>query len=394
MMAEMAASNPPRYDWAIKGPSPPFPYIPGFSVKIRRFTSRIKSKTEIQTTIETSLESKYPPGFHEVSAIEYCIGQPPLQLDKEQDYDTSHQAEEHILHMESITTRPATDIFWNEVQCFLDDDKESRYTAKIYDPVYSSDVAFARMCANRSFNNEAKSYTRLEEAGISGRVTPVFSGAWRMDVPVPCKEFGGVDYATTRPVGLLLFKEVQAVNLASTYLMWYYTSDCIRHQPQLPRAWRLEVLAKIYEAVNLIVHAGVIPEVYMDRVLVMTSGLDDGKLDVRVWIANLERSRILDLEQRAGEARTRPVSPIETYWSTCMYDAQWLVPSEWQGAESMGDYRQWLVQRWGESTEYRQLPAKLQKRIADGEWDKDDENDDQSEQEIETDVGVQETVTS
>lgn len=220
--------------------------------------------------MDTSLESRYPPGFHEVSAIEYCIAKPPLQLEKEQDHGTSCQAEEHILHVESIKTRPVTYMFWNDVRCYLDDGKESRYTANIHDPVYSSNVTFSRICADRCFNNEAKSYSRLEKEGISGRVTLIFSGAWYMDVPVPSKDFGAVDYATTRPVGLLLSEEVQAANLANTYLMWYDTSDCIQRQPQLPRAWRLEVLAKIYEAAALIAHAGVIPEVHMDHVLFMT----------------------------------------------------------------------------------------------------------------------------
>jgi hypothetical protein len=84
------------------------------------------------------------------------------------------------------------------MQCHIDNDTKSRGTAKIYDPVYSSDVVFAHICANKHINNEAEADTRIREAGISGKVTPVFLGAWVMEVPVPSKDFGGAGYATTR----------------------------------------------------------------------------------------------------------------------------------------------------------------------------------------------------
>lgn len=369
MFSEMKSSEPPSHHWEVHGPSPPFPYIPGFSIKIRPFTSSTVSERQTQMDAEKSLKSRYPPGTHKISAIEYCIAHPYCQLETEQDAETGHQAREHILHVDSIATRPASDNFWNVVQCHLDDDRECKFTAKIYDPVYAINVTFAHTVAKRSFNNEVKAYTRIKNAGIPGKVTPIFSGAWRMDVHVPSKDFGGVEFANTRQVPLLLFEAVEAADIASTYLQGYYTSDYIAHQPQLPQAWRREVLAKIYEAQALLGHAGVHAEAHMDGVLVGTSALEDGRLDVRVFIANFERGGVSDLEECTAKTSEPPTSPIETYWDAVLDDAQWLTWGEWGQPEDIQYYRQWLAQRWGESTEYRPLPEELRKRIADGEWE-------------------------
>lgn len=369
MVAKMNSSEPPSHYWEVDGPSPPFPYIPGFSIKIRPFTSPTASERQTQLDAENSLKARYPPGTHKISAIEYCIAHPYCQLETEQDAETGHQAREHILHVDSITTRPASDVFWNIVQCHLDGDRDCKFTAKIYDPVYASDVTFAHVVANSSFNSEVEAYTRIKNAGIPGKVTPVFSGAWKMDVHVPSKDFGGVDFATTRPVPLLLFEAVEAVNIASTYLKYYYTSGYIENQPQLPQAWRREVLAKIYEAQVLLRHAGVTAETCMDGVLVGTSALGDGRLDVKVFIADFERSHTSSLEEQTAKTPEPPTSPVETYWDTVLYSALWLTWGEWGQPEDIKYYRQWLAQRWGESTKYRPLSEELRKRIADGKWE-------------------------
>ncbi|KAG6368108.1 hypothetical protein INS49_002308 [Diaporthe citri] len=344
----MNPSEPPSHRWEVDGPSAPFPYIPGFSIEIRPCTSPTASEIQTQLHAEESLKARYPPGTHKISAIEYCIAQPYCEL------ETSHQPRGHTLHVDSITTRPASDIWWNKVQCHLDDDRESKYTAKIYDPVYASDVTWAHAVANDSFNNEVDAF---------------FSGAWMMDVAVPSKDFGGVDHVTTRPVPLLLFEAVEAANLATTYFRYYYTSGYMEPQPHLPQAWRHEVLAKIYEARALLAHAGVHAEVAPDGIFVGTNGLEDGRLDVRVSIANFERACISELGKRTGERPEQPVSPIETCWDEVKYGLQRLAWDEWKRREDLKYYRQWLVQRWGESTEYRPLPEDLRKRIACGKWE-------------------------
>lgn len=365
----MNPSETPSHSWEVDGPMPPFPYVPGFSIKIRPFKSPTASERQAQLDAENSLKAKYPPGTHKISAVEYCIAQPYCQLETEQAAENGRQAREHVLHVDSITTRPASDIFWNVIQCHLDDDKESKYTAKIYDPVYASCVISAHITASSCFNTEIKANTRLNDAGLSGKVTPVFSGAWYMDVPVPNKDFGGVDYATTRPVPMLLFEAVDGADIASTYLRYYYTSDCIEHQPQLPQAWRQEVLAKIYEAETFLINAGVYAQVYMDGVLAGTTALEDGTLDVRIFFTNIGMSDIFNLEERTVKKLELPISPIETYWDEVLDDAQWLTFGEWGQPEDLKYYRQWLVQRWGESTEYRPLSEEVRKRIADGKWE-------------------------
>lgn len=370
----MESSEPPSHHWDVGGPSPPFPYIPGFSIKIRPFAPPTASDKQTQIDAEQSLKSRYPPGTHKIPAIEYCIAKPYCQPGPEQAAEPSHQTQEHTLHLDYLITRPSSDIWWNVVQCYLDDDRDSKYTAKIYDPVYSSFVTFAHMAADKHFNNEIKAYGIFKDAGISGKLTPVLLGAWIMDVPVPSKDLGGVDYATTRPVPLLLFETVDAVNLANTYLKWYDTSDYVVRQPQLPRSWRKEVIAKIYEAHALISHLGVRAESSPDGVLVRTSGLGDGRQDVTVFIANFERAHFPELKNHISEPPEHaglPVSPIETCWNDMGYDAEWLSMDEWAEPEGMDYYRQWLVQRWGESTEYRPLPEELRQRIADGKWEEE-----------------------
>lgn len=364
----MSPHGPPSHCWEVKGPSAPFPYIPGFSAKIRPYTPRTASETQTQVDAEESLKSRYPPaGTHGISAIEYCIAKPYFELETKPAPEAGQVAREHIPRLDSITTRPASDVWWNVVQCYLGDDRRSRYTAKIYDPVYSSHVMWAHMRADDHIKNEADAYARIKDAGISGRVTPVFLGVWVMDVPVPSKDFGGADYATLRPVPLLLFEAVEAANLASTYLQQHYTSGYVERQLQLPQAWRREILAKIYEAHSLLCHVGVNAEVPMDGILVRTSMLEDRRLDVRVFITAFEQSRISDLKERTKETPERPESPIETYWDEVLDPALWLVRDEW--VDDVKDYRQWLVQRWGESTEYRPLSEELQKRITDGRWE-------------------------
>lgn len=364
----MNPPEPPSHRWEVDGPSPPFPYVPGFSIKIRPCTPPTASEIQMQLDAEESLKARYPPGTHKISAIEYCIAKPYCELETELAAETSHQPDGHTLHVDSITTRPASDVWWNVVQCHPDGDRESKYTAKIYDPVYASDVEWAHAVANLHFNNEVEAYTRLKDAGISGEVTPAFSGAWIMDVPVPSKDFGGVDYVTTRPVPLLLFEAVEAANLATTYFR-YYGSGYVEPQPQLPEAWRHEVLAKIYEARALLAHAGVQAQVVSDGILVGTTGLEDGRLDVRVFIANFERASISNIGEHTGERLEQPVSPIETCWDKVKYNMERLAWDEWKRPEDLKYYRQWLVQRWGESTKYRPLPEELRERIACGKWE-------------------------
>lgn len=366
----MDLSEPPSHHWEVKGPSPPFPYIPGFSIKIRPYAAPTKAERQTQIDAEKSLKARYPPGKHKIPAIEYCMATPYYELETGQASETSHQIKEHILHVDSIVTRPASDIWWNMVQCHLDNDIKSRCTAKIYDPVYSSYVQWAHIHANGHINSEAKAYARFSEAGISGKVTPVFLGVWIMDVPIPSRDFGGVDYATSRSVPLLLFEQVEAANLASTYLQYYYTSGYVEPQPQLPQAWRREVLAKIYEARALLDHAGVHAHApTADGIFVRTIGMEDGRLDVRVVIADFEMAHISKDEERTEEPPDRPVSPIETCWNEVGYGLEWLAWDEWREDEDLKYYRQWLVQRWGESTYYRPLSEDMRKRIACGDWE-------------------------
>ncbi|KAH8766722.1 hypothetical protein F5883DRAFT_522231 [Diaporthe sp. PMI_573] len=221
------------------------------------------------------------------------VAKPYFQWETEQTTETSHQVKERTLHLDSIVNRPASDIWWNMMQCHIDNDTKSRGTAKIYDPVYSSDVVFAHICANKHINNEAEADTRIREAGISGKVTPVFLGAWVMEVPVPSKDFGGAGYATT--------------------------SGYVEPQPQIPQAWRREVLAKIYEAVAFLGHAGIRVDVGPDGIFVRTFGLEDGRLDVRVFVADISKAR-----KHTAEIPERPVSPIENFWDDVMYDVKWL----------------------------------------------------------------------
>lgn len=129
-----------------------------------------------------------------------------------------------------------------------------------------------------------------------------------------------------------------------------------------------EALAKIYEAVALLRHVGVCVQVRACGIFVRTPGLEDGRLDVRVIIADFERAYISKDGEHAGKLSERPASPIETFWDDVMDNTRWLAWDEWRADEELKYYRQWLVQRWGESTEYRPLSEDMRKRIASGEW--------------------------
>jgi hypothetical protein len=102
-------------------------------------------------------------------------------------------------------------------------------------------------------------------------------------------------------------------------LQYYYTSGYVEPQPQIPQAWRREVLAKIYEAVAFLGHAGIRVDVGPDGIFVRTFGLEDGRLDVRVFVADISKAR-----KHTAEIPERPVSPIENFWDDVMYDVKWL----------------------------------------------------------------------
>lgn len=363
----MESPESPKYTWEIEGPKPPFPYIPGFSTKIRLSTVPSEAEKKTQTDAETSLRDRYPPGTHRIPAIEYCIAKQSFELETEQGAEISHQTKDHTLHVDSIISRPTGDISWNMVQCHLDNDRNSRCTAEIYDPVYSYDVS-THCILSSVINSRADAFAAVHEAGISGKVTPVFLGVWVMDVPVPSKEYGGVDFVATRSVPLFLFEHIEAANLASTYLRRFYTSGYVESQALLPQAWRLEVLAEIYEAMALLCHAGICPDVHPDSVFVGTTILSDGKLNVKVIIPSFTLTSF----STDGKQTGKPASPIETFWKEVLYDLNHLTWDEWGQEENATSYRQWLVQRWGESTEYRPLPEDLRRRIAAGEWELSD----------------------
>lgn len=189
-----------------------------------------------------------------------------------------------------------------------------------------------------------------------------------MEVPVPGKDFGGVDYVSKRSVPLLLFEAIEAANLASTYLRSYYTSGYVEPEPHLPQAWRREVLARIYEAKALLSHAGVHAHVEPDGVFVKTTGLENERPDVRVIIADFESVSISETREQIGGSRDDRPLLSRLFGTTCCMASSILRGTGGGRTRSLEDYRKWLVQRWGASTEYRPLSEHLQKRIARGGW--------------------------
>lgn len=364
----MNESTSPKHEWKIDGPCPPFPYIPGFSVKIRPYSAPSEAARQSQIHAEELFGDE---GTHNVSALEYCIAKPYFELVTEHVTEFSHQAEEHILRVDSILS-PSQDIWWNTVQCHLDNNTSSKCLAKIYDPVYASiyasTVLLAHRLAKEEINREVEAYGRISEAGISGKVTPVFLGLWLVDLPVPSKELGGVDYATTRSVPIVLLDHVEGANLESAYLQDYPPEDYVDGQVQLPRAWRREVLAKVYEAVALLQHAGIFCEVNASGIFVWNKGVEDGSLDVRISITDFGMAHVCKEAGRTEERIERPTSPIETFWEGVLDNMNRLTWDEWKRDDDLEYYRQWLVERWGQSTEYRPLSEALQKRIAPGAW--------------------------
>ncbi|KAJ4316480.1 hypothetical protein N0V84_007836 [Fusarium piperis] len=243
------------------------------------------------------------------------------------------------------------------VRCYLGDNKDRSYVAKIYDPLYYSyadpgfgtpvDVTYV---ADEHYSREAAAFEDLTAAGVDGQFTPKYYGSWTFHVPLPGTLPGTSEL---RPVRLVLLEWIDGVTLWS--IMERDGVNSGFHT--VPPEERLEIFAKAAEAETKLNHYGVIHRDFSPRNVMV---VNQATGETRVLLVDLNGSTCINRPNyRDGGFRyPLPVSPRYTWWGECPNEFLHWIPDPHRSDDAV--FNGWLEQRWPDTcSEYFMPPFTL-----------------------------------
>lgn len=273
-----------------------------------------------------------------LTQVELCLQNPPMEGE-------TAAGPPRVLHITG-KIRVKDDGGAQLVICRLDDEPDE-YVAKIYDPLYYGfsdrmwsdqprDVADE---ADKDYCREAAAYAELD-AQFGGEEIPKYHGSWTFEMPIDLPTG-----STVRNVRMILMERVPGRTMIDV-------------KPDLyPESVRLDALARILEALQKIVFAGVRHGDFSQRNIMLCDG-DSADTIGRIAIIDFNFAtvtRLDDFEERWGEPRgpkeEKPRNPIEQWWDGGLYGGfgEWL-PASWE--QRVRPLQEWIYQRWGKSEDF------------------------------------------
>lgn len=280
---------------------------------------------------------------HGCTALEWCLKYP---LDDPEPIEDPYTYTLHILDQVACGTKRAAQV----MRCYLNNRKDKVYIAKFFDPLYTTtDCGDFTYDADHNYAFEAGAYRDISDAGLDGRYTPSFYGAWKIHLPVTDS-----DLATTRSVRMVLLEEIHGRSIVSL-LREGKTS-------RVPPADRLAILAEIFEIYVRLEFAGIVHRDLEPR-NVMLSGLDfdDPTAEYTKPRVVFIDFNVCELLQRRESFYTdaRPKKPLDPKVEFGAY-----CPPEWRGwapsPHCLNDaaWRGWIRKLWN-SDEFRKDKGRI-----------------------------------
>ncbi|RSL44296.1 hypothetical protein CEP53_011296 [Fusarium sp. AF-6] len=335
---------------------PDFPYHSGLTLKIRPHTP----PHPFGLTGYTKGPERQYAAFEEVAKVsqsEWCLRNPLAETPPHPDA-TETQTLEIVQGIASKDGRGA-----QIVRCYLGEDKNRSYVAKIYDPLYYSyadrefgspvDVTYM---ADSHYSREAAAFEDLKAAGADGQFTPKYYGSWTFDMGLP-------GTSEVRPVRLVLLEWLNGVDLWSI-MERDGTNNGIH---TMPPEKRLEIFAKAVEAETNVTFHRVLHRDFSPRnVMIVDAATSEGvdSHTPRVVLIDFNNSTCVnrpnfrDRQFYTNAPDPLPVSPRYNWWGGCPNEFLHWVPDPHRSDDAV--FNGWLEQRWPDpSTEYFLPPFKL-----------------------------------
>ncbi|KAF7548840.1 hypothetical protein G7Z17_g6798 [Cylindrodendrum hubeiense] len=158
---------------------PGFPYHRGLDLAIQRHNAPPPFGPGYIGGSER--EESHTPPMREVTQSEWCLQHPPEESPSSHPDTTLHTL--HVVDEVACKDGHGAQV----VRCYLDEDENQVYVAKIYDALYYSfsyysapvDVTWV---ADQDYRRETAAYEDLQQAGVDGLLTPKYYGSWTSDI--------------------------------------------------------------------------------------------------------------------------------------------------------------------------------------------------------------------
>lgn len=291
----------------------------------------------------------YYPGLREVvhdaelrtlTQVELCLAHPPMEGETAEGPPRDLQVTGAI--------RVGDDGGAQLVVCRLDDGP-AEYVAKIYDPLYYGfsdrmwrdqprDVADE---ADKDYCREVAAYLELDDQ-LGGREVPKYHGSWTFQMPL---DHLPPDGPASRDVRMVLMERIRGRALVD-----------VKPDPH-PEVVRLDIVARIAEALERVTFAGVRHGDFSQRNIMLRDGdaaSATGRVVVIIDFNCATVTRLDDFEENYGSAHEtfeKPRSPLTAWWDGGLYGGfgEWLPPS-WE--QRLRPLQEWPWERWGKSEDY------------------------------------------
>ncbi|KAM0435887.1 hypothetical protein ACHAPT_002779 [Fusarium lateritium] len=268
----------------------------------------------------------------------WCLQQPPTETSPHADLAT---ATLHIIDGIACEDGRGAQI----IKCYLDQDEEQIYVAKIYDPLYYAyrdrdrgtpvDVTWM---ADKDYSREAAAYEELKRSRVDGLFAPKYHGSWTFDMALPTEP------ETARSVRLILMEWIEGVS------MWSLMEP-EKKKRRIPPQQRLDMLAEAMEVEAKVNFYGVKHGDFAPR-NIMLVGSDLEKRPPKVKLVDFNKSVVYD-EPNCRYTRSSthlPIHPQHRHWGSCNPEFVNCVP-EPQRSRPLA-FKGWLKQRWDGSEEF------------------------------------------
>lgn len=339
---------------------PRLPYIPGFTVQIRRHVPPPPfGGPDYGMRTREELSESY---LREATRSELVIKHPGL--------DTPLPALSETAQLTVMTTIAIGEVRGAQiVACEISPRNETgqrfQAVAKIYDPMYYSlEWNFRHqprdtvLQAYSDYSREATAYEYLQKNVTS--FAPQYFGSWAFDLPITSR---GV--AKTRPVRMVLIERLEGLSMRAMRVRNNPDPEEADDAFHYPEDFRLEVLAVAMDGYVRMLHSGLDQGDFASRnVMLGFSAKPSAEAPVvsgiplpRIVLVDYNTSVVNGLTAEGDHPQHRtplPINPMQLWWGMPMNEFVGWVPHEWHSTPRLK--QEWLQKRFG-GREQRKLYA-------------------------------------
>ncbi|KAK7700647.1 hypothetical protein SLS64_010791 [Diaporthe eres] len=337
---------------------PRLPYIPGFTVQIRRHVPPPPfGGPDYGMGTREVLSESY---LREITQSELVIDHPGLDTPLPA---LSETAQLTVMTPITIGEVRGAQVVACEISPQNEGDQPFQAVAKIYDPMYYSfEWNFSHQTrdtvwqADSDYSREAAAYEHLQK-----NVTPFapqYFGSWTFDLP-----FRNRGVPKTRHVRMILIERLDGMSMRTMRVRNNPDPEEADDAFHYPEDFRLEVLAVAMDGYVRMLRSGLDQRDFASRnVMLDISAKPSAEVPVisglplpRIVLVDYNTSVVYGLTAQGDNPQHRtplPINPMQLWWGMPMNEFVGWVPHEWHSTPRLK--REWLEKRFG-GTEQRKL---------------------------------------